>query len=406
MFDLVREILQTLRHNKLRFALTGFAVAWGIFMLIVLLSLANGIVNSFRSEMMSNDNNVMTVWGGVTSKAYQGFKEGRSISLEDRDIDALMDVHGPIGNVAATISNDTICFSVGNDKSAAGYSGMFPRALENEGLKMIAGRFINEQDMKLERKVVVFEENEAKKLFGSPDKAIGAKVKAMGLSWTVIGVYNHRWRIGSYIPYNTALALDGHKGDVGSLSVEVKDITTVEEGDATEQRVRETLARQHSFDSSDQSAVWVWNRFSQNQQAAGAMQMLVLAMWIIGVLTLLSGIVGVSNIMFVSVKERTHEIGIRRAIGARRRNILTQIILESVAITTIFGYIGIVLGTVVMGLISSAIGDNFDMLKNPSVDLSTAFAVTGILIVAGAFAGLFPAFKATKVKPVEALRDE
>ena len=165
------------------------------------------------------------------------------------------------------------------------------------------------------------------------------------------------------------------------------------------------MASAHNYAKDDNSGVYIANRFLNYLSAITATNILSIAVWLIGLLTLLSGIVGVSNIMFVSVRERTHEIGIRRAIGAKPRSILTQIVAESVAITTIFGYIGVVFGTAITALISKIFTD-VDVLQNPTVDLSTAFNVTIVLIIAGAFAGLFPAIKATKVKPVEALRDE
>lgn len=185
----------------------------------------------------------------------------------------------------------------------------------------------------------------------------------------------------------------------------LKNLETIEDGDNAEKELRGTLAKAHDFDPDDESALWVWNQFSQGLKGLSAMNILNMSIWILGLLTLLSGVVGISNIMFVSVKERTHEIGIRRAIGAKPRTILIQIIAESVAITTLFGYIGIVLGTVASQLLDMGIGDT-DFIKNPTVSLATAIEVTVVLIVAGALAGLFPALKSLKVKPVEALRDE
>lgn len=407
MTDLIREIAQTMRHNKLRLALTGFAVAWGIFMLIVLLSLANGLVNGFQEHMIKRDTNSLTIWGGQTSRAWHGLKEGRFITLKDHDIERIeTDRDAPVKSVAASVSNDTVSFSSITDVISGGYMGVFPSNREFDGAEIIAGRFINDRDMARRRRVLVISRQNAEKLFESADKAVGQTVTGMGLAWTIVGVYEHRWRSGSYAPYTTAMALDGNTGEVGSLQVELHSISSIPEGEAAENAVRGALARSHEFDPEDENAVWINNRFTDAANTAQAMNILVYAMWIIGILTLLSGIVGVSNIMFVSVRERTHEIGIRRAIGARPSNILVQVVLESVAVTTLFGYIGIVLGTIVMGIISHIIGNSLEMISNPSVDLKTAFEVTGVLIVAGALAGLFPAIKATKVRPVEALRDE
>ena len=179
----------------------------------------------------------------------------------------------------------------------------------------------------------------------------------------------------------------------------------MEQGEAAEQSVRDVLSKQHDFANDDNSAVWIWNRFTQHMQMSTGLGILNYAIWIIGIFTMLSGIIGVSNIMFVSVKERTHEIGIRRAIGARPRSILGQIIMESVFITGFFGYIGVVLGIGVTELLNHLFADS-KFLKDPTVTVAIALQVTVVLIIAGSLAGLFPALKALKVKPVEALRTE
>lgn len=407
MIDLFREISQTLSHNRLRMMLTGFAVAWGIFMLIVLLSLANGLVNSFQDNMMTRNNNIINVWGGVTSKAWKGFKDGRWIRLRESDIRAITDDNSSkIRGVLPSLSSDTASFRTSTETISRGYMGASPGCDQIDGLDMVTGRFINQSDETHRRRVIIIHRNDAVKVFGSAENAIGKTLSGQGLAWTVAGVYDHRWRSGPYIPYSTAAALQGFKGEVDRFDVEIPDVTSEAEGAEAETLIQNALASAHQFAPDDNSALYINNRFDDSIASSKVMNILITTMWIIGILTLLSGIVGVSNIMFVSVKERTHEIGIRRAIGARPRQILTQIVMESVAITTIFGYIGIVLGTITMAFVSNMIGNSLEMLKNPSVNLSTAFQVTAVLIVAGAIAGLFPAIKATNVRPVEALRDE
>ncbi len=195
------------------------------------------------------------------------------------------------------------------------------------------------------------------------------------------------------------------KEDLRQLSVDLKDVHTEEDGNSAEEGVRKTLAENHNFDEKDENAVYISNYFTNTLRSKNGLAILDTCVWVLGILTLLTGIVGISNIMFVTVRERTHEIGIRRAIGARPRQILSQVIVESVAITVLFGYIGIVLGTAVSQIIAKLIGDDGPLL-NPTVSLSIAMEVTLVLVVAGALAGLFPAMKALKIKPVEALRDE
>ena len=244
----------------------------------------------------------------------------------------------------------------------------------------------------------------AEQLF-PPDgkKAVGQRVECAGLSFLVIGVYeSHRRTI--YIPYSTARVFSSDNTNLDQIILLLNGVTEIEQADNIEKDVRHTLAWAHDFDPDDESGVWIWNAVSQALTVQGAIGILNIGVWVLGLLTLLSGIIGISNIMFVSVKERTHEIGIRRAIGAKPVKILTQILTESVVITTLFGYIGIVMGTALTEVLASTVGQG--MFDYAHVDLRIAIQVTVVLIVAGALAGLFPALKALKVKPVEALRDE
>ncbi|MDE6513980.1 MAG: FtsX-like permease family protein [Muribaculaceae bacterium] len=267
------------------------------------------------------------------------------------------------------------------------------------------GRFINDLDMKEKRKVAVLSTQTAESLFADPKKAIGKTVRAGDVVFTIIGIYESRWDRGFYIPYSTARILLGGGDSVDNISVELKNVSSEADGMEAENRTRRSLASQHDFSPTDSGAVDFWNQFNQKMQMNTAQNILSISVWVIGMFTLLSGIIGVSNIMFVSVRERTHEIGVRRAIGAKPRSILTQIICESIAITTIFGYIGIFLGSAVNEVIAR-LTENSEGISNPRTDLSIALSVTAVLILAGIAAGLFPALKALKIKPVEALREE
>ena len=407
MFDLFREISQTIRTNKLRTALTGLSVAWGIFMLIVLLGISTGIINAFDRNMMHRDNNYIRFYGGITSKAHEGYKEGREIQMKEEDGPLVQnDDKWRISAVKPTLSNDTAVFVYGSNTISGGYNGTMPEQAATRGLNMIEGRFLNAADLNEKRKVMVISKGNAETVFGSAKDAIGKVVNAGGMAWTIIGVYDHRFERTTYVPFTTGMALQGYNGNVAMLTVDVQNISTVEEGEEVEKGVRQVLAQKHDFAPDDDNALWVHNGFTQGLQAKSGMAILDWTMWVIGLLSLFSGIVGVGNIMFVSVKERTHEIGIRRAIGAKPRSVLIQVVAESVVITTLFGYIGIVMATVFMAVVSHVIGDSMQFLSNPTVDFKVAIAVTIILIISGALAGLFPAIQATKVSPVEALRDE
>ncbi len=406
MFDLISEILQTLGNSKLRTALTGFSVAWGIFMLIVLLGMSRGVFNSFNNSMMSQGSNSLTVWGGRTGKPYHGYEQGRQISLRQRDIDLVGSENTDrVEGVSSLKSLGTSTVSTSWDYVTGSVSGVDPNLINRRGFEMHSGRFINDMDMQQSRKVMVLEKHNADVLFPDSTKAIGGKVVCNGLAFTVIGIFTTDFNRDTYIPFTTAMMMTGNDGKVRQLEVDLRNVSTMEEGEAVERDVRRTLAQIHDFDPDDTSAVWVWNRLTQHLQMGDGLRILNMAIWIIGIFTMLSGIVGVSNIMFVSVRERTHEIGIRRAIGAKPRNILTQIIAESIAITGIFGYIGIFFGILITEVLNVAFS-GFDGIKDPTVDISIAIEVTLVLIFAGALAGLFPALRALKVKPVEALRTE
>ena len=406
MFDLAREIGQTLSNNKLRTSLTGLSVAWGIFMLIILLGMSQGVVNSFNEGFMSQGSNYINIWGGRTSNAFKGYKEGRSIDLKESDLNVIDSRNGNIvDNISSSISGSSVVISSPIDYISSGYDGVFPDELDKRGIPLSYGRFINELDLEHRRKVVVLTEQNAAILFKTAENAIGKQVKMKDLSFTVIGVINPRFGQETYIPFTTALALKGGDSVVDGISVELKNVYTMEDGEKAEDDIKKTLAHTHDFDTQDNGAVHIWNRFNQHLTMSSALNVLQLVVWLIGLFTLLSGIIGVSNIMFVSVKERTHEIGIRRAIGAKPMSILIQIITESVAITGIFGYIGVFFGIVIIEFLGK-IFEGSEFIGDVTVDISIAIKVTIVLIIAGCLAGLFPALKALKVKPVEALRDE
>lgn len=404
MLDLIREIGQTLRNNRLRTSLTGLAVAWGIFMLIVLLGAARGVVNSFNYEMADENTNTISVWGGRTSMPYKGYKDGRRINLKSSDIDVIKHDNPNVASVIAFASADTAKVSTALDY-ATGFEAVYPQVGATGSIEMLYGRFINDRDIAARRRVMVLHRTNAGLLFGDAAKAVGGTVKSLGLAWTVVGVYDHQWRNTAYAPYTAYKAVTGDDDATYQLDVTVDNMRTEADGEEAERLVRTSLGSQHQFDAADNSAVWTWNRFSSYLTNQAAFGYLNIAVWVIGLFTLLSGIVGVSNIMFVSVRERTHEIGIRRAIGAKPRSILTQILAESVAITALFGYIGVFFGMLVLQVLNMFVGQ-MQGFRNPTVDISIAVQVTVALIVAGALAGLFPALKAIKVKPVEALRDE
>ncbi len=408
MLDFFREISQTLSHNKVRTALTGIAVTWGIFMLIVLLSMARGVTNSFNENMVSRNNARLVVWSGSTSLPYHGNREGRRIRMKDGDLNSIPEKTPKYVEEVTSRLNGGEKLRSTKAQVSQSYTGVYPNEFTSSGDRgeIIKGRFISDRDMKSKAKVMVIPQSYASQLFPTDGKdALGSRIDCSGISFLVIGIYESKWNRDVYIPFTTARMMASDKEDLRTLSINLKDVHTEKDGNDAEAAVRNTLASNHDFDPKDENAVYISNYFTNSLQSKKALGILDTCVWILGILTLLTGIVGISNIMFVTVRERTHEIGIRRAIGARPRQILNQVIVESVSITVLFGYIGIVLGMIVTQIIAKIVGDDGPLL-NPTVSLSIAFEVTLVLVIAGALAGLFPALKALKVKPVEALRDE
>lgn len=406
MIDLAKEIWQTMRTNKLRTLLTGISVSWGIFMLILLLAISKGVVNSSKEFADNNDPNRITLWGGNTSKPYKGYKEGRWIPLKGTQFETIKD--SDPDNITEVTGNVSYTATVATDKdylASKECHGVYPNKFTGQ-YKMLYGRPINEADMRGKRKSIVLHQKHAAALFDNPETAVGSPVRVGDLGFTLVGIYDHRWNNDAFIPYSTAVALKGYTDNLDEIEVHITGVHDADESGAVEKNVVEALAKADNFDPTDDSAIYTYDRFASYLEGENANSILETTMWVIGILTLITGIVGVSNIMFVSVRERVHEIGIRRAIGAKPRSILLQVVMESVALTTCFGYIGIVMGTAATELVKKLFEGSEFMSMAPSVDLGIALKVTVALIVAGALAGLFPALKAVKVKPVEALRDE
>ena len=423
MRDLLHEIWESLRRNKVRTSLTGLAVAWGIFMLIVLLGAGNGLLNAFMNDSDDFASNTMEVGGGRTSKPYAGYKQGRRIQVVDEDMDLLREepFSDKVDLVSANVSRSGYTMTYGRRYfNNVTLNGTLPGDAEMNRVRMEAGRFINEKDITDKRKVIIITHMHAKNfLTGGTDyeRLLGQKVNVGNLSFTIVGVRHgdeNRDDRELYVPYTTIKSIFALGDAVDGITFSFHGLTTKEESEEFEDQVRTAFNTAHSAAPDDKRAVWVWNRFSQYLQMNKATGILMTALWIIGLFTLVSGIVGVSNIMLITVKERTHEFGIRKALGARPGSILKLIVTESVLITAFFGYIGMLLGMISCQILDATVGqskveifgESIKMLDNPTVGLSTAIGATVVLIVAGTIAGIFPARQAAKVKPIEALRAE
>ena len=419
MIDLWQEIYGTIKRNKLRTFLTGFAVAWGIFMLIVLLGAGNGLIHAFEENSGERALNSIRVYGGWTTKPYDGLKEGRSIDLDNRDLeDTEAFFTDRVEGAGATLYQAATDISYGPEYVNLSLNGVHPNYVEVEAVKVVEGRFINQTDIRERRKSIVLHRKSADVLFGKTHtEPLGRFVNAGGVAYQVVGIYDDEGSSepnSAFIPFSTLQTIYNKGNRLNSIIFTTKGLTTEASNEQFEADYRRVIGANHRFDPTDDGAIWLWNRFTSYLQAMAAMGILRTAIWVIGIFTLLSGIVGVSNIMLITVRERTHEFGIRKALGAKPRSILWLIIVESVVITTLFGYVGMVAGIGATEWMDAAFGSQtvdagmFEakMFSNPTVDLGIAVQATVTLIVAGTMAGLFPARKATRIRPIEALRAE
>ena len=422
MRDIFVEIWESIRRNKLRTCLTGFAVAWGIFMLITLLGAGNGIMNIFDSNSEGLDVNTMSVYGNTTSKPYGGFKQGRYIELDEYDLKLTASpvFADHIDEISATLSQSGFKMTYGKRYFDVSLNGVYPDVERLYRIEMLAGRFINRNDIENRRKVIVLTHLHARNFLGGKENyesLIGQRVKIGNLSFKIIGVRHGAENENDteiYTPFTTLSTIFSKSNRIDMLSFTFHGLDTEEENEAFEKDYKRVLNNYHGAAPNDERAIWISNSFTMNMQMNKGRHVLDVFLWIIGLFTLLSGIVGVSNIMLITVKERTHEFGIREAIGAGPWAIMKLIIAESVSITAFFGYIGMVLGMVACRVLDATLGskpievlgESITIMENPSVGLGVALEATILLIVAGTLAGLIPASKASRVKPIEALRAE
>ena len=419
MRELIKEIWSTSKRNKLRTSLTGFAVAWGIFMLIFLLGAGNGLINAQLQQSTRFLANSMRVFPGETSKAYKGLKEGRSITLNDKDILISNKTYGQyVDDVGGRLEQYNVNINYGDNYVASqSLVGVAPTHPQIDKTELIAGRFINEIDMKEQRKNVVLSRSQAKELSKDYRSLVGKNVKISNLNFQVVGIYKDdesRNNTEAFIAYSTIKTIYAKGDDAGSLEFTIKNLKTREDNKQFEKNYRASINNNHQAAPDDERTIWLWNRYMDNIQMNQGIAIMQTALWIVGLFTLLSGIVGVSNIMLITVKERTREFGVRKAIGAKPWSILKLIITESIIITSFFGYIGMVCGVAANEIMDATIGHTTidtglfkaAMFVNPTVGIGTCIGATITIVIAGTIAGLIPAIKAARIRPIEALRAE
>lgn len=409
MFDkeLWAEIFETISRNKLRTFLTAFSVAWGIFMLIILLGSGQGLQNGVEYEFKSDAVNAIWVSGGNTTMAHAGMQAGRRIRLQVDDSLLFSQIDGrqdfSLRHNMWEANQFTWKNKYGTDFNA---KGVGPGMIAGENIKMLTGRFINDRDLKEFRKVACIGKPLQEELFKGMDP-IGEYFEINGISFQVIGTFtetdeNDERR--AYIPWTTASKAFGYANRIESF-VFTLDESALQNSHAVEVGIRQRFAERYKFNPEDQRALWIWNTFEEYSKIMNLMFGIRMFIWLIGIGTILAGVVGVSNIMMITVKERTREIGIRKALGATPWNIIRMVLLESVLITTLAGYLGMLMGIALLEALAANI-PAAEFFRQPEVSLETAVGCTLILIIAGTIAGFFPARRAAAIPTIDALRDE
>lgn len=414
MFDLERwqEILETISKNKLRTFLTGLSVASGIFILVILLGFGQGMQNGISAQFQRDASNRISVYSGVTSVGYKGLNPGRFIEMTNDDYNYLIKKYEDDLEFKSSVYRIwSGKLNFGNESGSYRVEGVYPdyQFLENEDL--VAGRYINYDDQDKKSKVMVIGNKVKQDLFQNQD-AIGQQVQINGINFKVVGVYSdpggEREETRAFVPLSTSQRVFGGADKVRNLGFTLKPKETFEK--TLEQSVRFSseiesfLKERHLVSPDDTSAIGINNTLEGTKRFYDLIGMIKTFFWVVGICTIIAGVVGVSNIMLIIVKERTKEIGIRKALGAQPLSIITMILHESIFVTAIAGFTGLILSMALL----EVLGPNLDMdfIKNPSVNFNVAITTVFILILAGALAGFVPAYRAARIKPITALREE
>ena len=421
MFDREKwnEILEALTANTFRTLLTAFGVFWGIFILVILLAASNGLENGVKKGFDGIATNTMFMWTQTTSKAYKGLPKTREYHFKNNDVEALKQKFPDLLYVSPRNQlgdfNGISNVIRGTKTGAYTIYGDYPELVKQEQMDIIKGRFVNQQDILLKRKVAIIGKGVISELYVSAEEVIGTYIKINGINFMVVGVYNSKSTNNGnaesaqkniFIPFTTFQQSFNFGDTVGWMALTANDdasITALKPGILTFMRDR------HSIHPDDERAVGNFDLFEEFQKVQDLFLVLKFIAYFVGTLVLLSGIIGISNIMLIVVKERTKEIGVRRALGATPAAIRSQILLEAISLTIIAGMFGIAVATGLLGILNMVLATmptEGMMFINPSVDLKVVFIALLILIGSGLLAGFIPAQTAINVKPVDALRSE
>ncbi|MBN2596244.1 MAG: ABC transporter permease [Marinifilaceae bacterium] len=413
--DKWQEIFSTISKNKTRTVLTGFSVATGIFMLIFLLGAGRGLRNGMTSVFAQDATNSMQIYGGRTTKAFKGTPEGKRIQMVNEDylgFKKSIDKLDVISAMSYIPGAEIISYK--NNFGNFNVSPVHETYKEIKNFEILEGRFLNEKDIKENRKVVAIQDVVKEVLFPK-ETAINKLININNIKFKVVGVFNQPSFDDNsreiYIPITVAQNIFNNNDHLQRISFTLNDIS-VDESKKVEQFITYQMAKRHGFSPEDKNALWIQNNIENSQTFTGLFKAIEMFVWIIGIFTIILGVIGVFNIMMIVVKERTKEIGIRKAIGASPSSVVGLILMEAIFITASSGYVGLIAGVGLLEVITK-----FDLINkiyppaaiyflNPQVDLGIAIGATIVLVVTGALAGFFPARKAAAIRPIEALRDE
>lgn len=404
--DLLFEIWSTIKKNKLRTFLTGFSVAWGIFMLVILLGAGRGLRNGISAMFIDDATNMIWIRTDITGIPYKGMKAGRRIQMTNEDYKHLEASYPQIEQMSGRFMIWGAQVVYGTEFGSYSVRSVHPGHQALENTIMTQGRYINETDLKESRKVAIIGRLVAQDLFKEVDP-MGKYIKVNGISFKVVGVFRDEGGENEervvYLPIYTAQKVFNGGNTIRRMSINVPSMN-LEEILAFQEVLRKDFAQRHQFSPEDPRAIFLGTPREELEKIYGVLGAIELFIWIIGIGTIIAGIVGVSNIMMIVVKERTREIGIRKALGATPASIVKQILTEAVIITGFSGYLGLLFGVFLLESIGSDIKG--EMFQNPEVDIVIALSTTAVLVIAGGLAGLVPATKAASVRPIEALKEE
>ncbi len=416
MRELLLEIYASIERNKLRTFLTGFSVAWGIFMLVILLGSGNGLKNGVLSNFKGMDVNRMTVYSSRTSMPYAGYKSNRFIALKKDDAPYIEKNVTNIKTASPSMSNWGKRAVLAGKYVSTRLLGVSPFGITTGDMSLVRGRFISENDIKQNAKIAVVDQQIIDALSPKED-IIGRTISIDKVNYLVVGVSKSRYMGSSAqvsIPISTYMNIYRENDYINNVDIVLEDVNTTEQSQDIERQVRKSMATKHSFSPDDPSGVWINNSFDNYSEVMTVFTGINLFVWIIGIGTLLAGVVGVSNIMLVTVRERTAEFGIRKSMGASPASLVRLVIVESVMITIIFGYIGMICGVAVMELVNQVLtsgaagGGQSDtttvVFLNPTLELPIIFSATVVLVIAGVIAGYVPARRAARLKTIDAMR--